>query len=154
MRLAVLDFIGKKIYSFTISCRGAEELHWTLKPVSSATSGPPPLQLPDFNYPTGPTLRTKSAKTPLDTLKLFLTTVLLESILAQMKLCAEQKGIHCEIFLEELFAFIGLNLAMGLLRLPQVSDYWSKVEILETPWFPAVMSRDRFFFSTSLPSSC
>ena len=63
-----------------------------------------------------------------------------------MKLCAEQKGIHCEIFLEELLAFIGLNLAMGLLRLPQVSDYWSKVEILETTWFPAVMSRDRFFF--------
>ena len=88
---------------------GCRELHWTLKPVSSATSGSPPLQLPDFNYPTGPTLRTRSAETPLDTLKLFLTTVLLESILAQMKLCAEQKGIHCEIFLEEQLAFIGLT---------------------------------------------
>jgi hypothetical protein len=47
--------------------------------------------------------------------------------------------------LEELQAFIGLNLAMGLLWLLQVSDYWSTVEIFQTPWFPAVMSRDRFF---------
>ena len=46
---------------------------------------------------------------------------------------------------EELQAFIGLNIAMGLLKLPQIRDYWSTNEVLAMPWFPAVMSRDHFF---------
>ena len=92
----------------------------------------------------GPTARTKSAKTPLDTLRLFLTTVVLESILTQTMAYANLKG--CTIYLEELLAFIAINLAMGMLRLPQVSDYWSTIEVFQTPWFPIVMPRDRFFF--------
>ena len=108
MRLEVLDFIGK-IYSFTISCRGAKSYTGPSNQLVLPLVVLHLYKLHDFNYPTGPTLRTRSAETPLDTLKLFLTTVLLESILAQMKLCAEQKGIHCEIFLEEQLAFIGLT---------------------------------------------
>ncbi len=46
---------------------------------------------------------------------------------------------------EELLAFIGMNVAMGILRLPQIRDYWATNEILSTPWFPSIMSRDRFF---------
>ena len=126
--------------------RGRDEPRWTLEPVRSIISGAAPLILPEFNYPTGPTARTKAIKTPLDTLKLFLTSVILESVLSQTKLFAAQKGLATEVFQEELQAFIGLNLAMDLLRLPQVSDYWSTVEIFQTPWFPAIMSRDRFFF--------
>lgn len=34
---------------------------------------------------------------------------------------------------------------MGLLKLPQIRDYRSKHEILVTPWFPAIMSRDHYF---------
>ena len=34
---------------------------------------------------------------------------------------------------------------MGLLKLPQIRDYWSKHEILATLWFPAIMSRDHHF---------
>ena len=34
---------------------------------------------------------------------------------------------------------------MGMLHLLQVRDYWSTGEILATPWFPSIMSRDRFF---------
>ena len=34
---------------------------------------------------------------------------------------------------------------MGLLKLSQIRDYWSTNEVLATPWFPAVMSRDHFF---------
>ena len=37
-----------------------------------------------------------------------------------------------------------MNIAMGLLRLPQIRDYWSKSEILATPWFRTIMPRDRF----------
>lgn len=83
----------------------------------------------------------------MDALQLLFTPVLQQSILLHTKANAIKKGVvDCEIFKEELQAFLAINVAMGLLRLPQVSNYWSKVEIFETPWFPAIMSRDRFFF--------
>ena len=41
-------------------------------------------------------------------------------------------------------AFIGISIAMGMLHLPRLKDYWSTNTILSTPWFPSVMSRDRF----------
>jgi len=40
--------------------------------------------------------------------------------------------------MEEQLAFIGMNMAMGLLRLPQINDYWYKIPILSTPWFPSI----------------
>ena len=63
------------------------------------------------------------------------TAVILQSIVQQTKLFASQKGIDLEFCVEELQAFIGLNIAMGLLHLPQVRDYWSTNKILATPWF-------------------
>ena len=33
---------------------------------------------------------------------------------------------------------------MGLLRLPQIKDYWSKSEVLAIPWFSSIMARDWF----------
>ena len=77
-------------------------------------------------------------------LQLMLTTIVLESVVSQTKLFAEQKGVDFPFCIEELLAFIGINIAMGLLKLTELRDYWSQVEILSTPWFPAVMSRDRF----------
>ena len=62
-----------------------------------------------------------------------------------MKLFASQKGTNLDFSIDELLAFIGLNIAMGMLRLPQARDYWSTNEILATPWFAAIMLRDRFF---------
>lgn len=58
---------------------------------------------------------------------------------------ASKKGVSLQLYTEELQAFIGLNIAMGMLHLLQVRDYWSTGEILATPWFPSIMSRDRFF---------
>jgi hypothetical protein len=110
----------------------------------STVNQPPPRSLPQFNYPTGPSQETKRAGTPLQVFQLLLTTTILESIVHQTKLFASQKKQNLEFCLEELQAFIGLNIAMGVLRLPQLRDYWSTNEILATPWFPSVMSRDRF----------
>ena len=43
---------------------------------------------------------------------------------------ASQKKVNLELCLEEMQAFLGLNIAMGVLRLPQVRDYWSTHDIL------------------------
>ena len=45
---------------------------------------------------------------------------------------------------EELLAFIGHNIAMGVVSLPSIHDYWSTDIIRSHPWFRSVMSRDRF----------
>ena len=45
---------------------------------------------------------------------------------------------------EELLAYIGMNIAMGILRLPSIADYWT-TEVLSTP---SVMPRDRFYAIT------
>ena len=41
-------------------------------------------------------------------------------------------------------AFIGLNIAMGIINCSDVRDFWSTDPILSHPWFPSIMSRDRF----------
>ena len=61
-------------------------------------------------------------------------------------LFAAMKGTsYNEFYVEGLQAFIGVHIAMGLLKLPQIKDYWCKNVIISTPWFPAIMPRDRFF---------
>ncbi len=45
---------------------------------------------------------------------------------------------------EELMAFIGLNIAMGIVSLPETHDYWSTDPMLCHSWFRLVMGRDRF----------
>ena len=128
---------------FSVFCRGGVE--WTVGVTStSAANQPEPRSLPPFQYPTGPSQATKNAKTPLQVFQLLLTSAILQSIVHQTKLFASQKNMDLHFCLEELEAFIGINIAMGLLRLPQVRDYWSTNEILGTPWFPAVMPRDHF----------
>ena len=95
-------------------------------------------------YAHGPSPRAKIAKTPLEVFQLFFTNVILSSIVQQTKLFALQRGKDMELCIEELMAFIGLNVAMGMLHLPQIKDYWSTSKILSTPWFPSIMSRDCF----------
>lgn len=104
-----------------------------------------PKLLPPFESPVGPTRRTKREKTPLQVFLLFFTLVLLETIVTQTNMMAAKKGVTLGLCIEELQAFIGMNIAMGMLRLPQIRDYWATDEVLSTPWFPSIMPRDRFF---------
>ena len=39
-------------------------------------------------------------------------------------------------------AFIGLNIAMGIVQLPALRNYWSTNAILAHPLFRTIMSRD------------
>ena len=121
-------------------------MKWTVGNIMTSTKNQPaPCELPPFGYTFGPAPRTKDAKTPIQVFQLLLTNIILQAIIQQIKLFASQKGMELEFCVEELQTFIGLNIAMGLLHLPQVRDYWSTNEIPATPWFPLIMSRDRFF---------
>ena len=62
------------------------------------------------------------------------------------------KGAVLNFSNQDLMAIIGLNIAMGMLHLPQIKDYWSTSQILSTPWFPSIMSRDHFlqYYDTSI----
>ena len=40
--------------------------------------------------------------------------------------------------------FIGLVLYMGLVKLPRISDYWSKCELFNIPFVKSIMPRNKF----------
>ena len=114
---------------------------WTKFDVQTSVDGQSSARtLPQFSYPVGPTSRTKQATTPLEVFMLFVTVVVLESIVRQTLLFANVKGVaFSEFYLEELQAFIALNVAMGMLKLPEIKDYWCTNVILSTPWFSSIM---------------
>ena len=41
-------------------------------------------------------------------------------------------------------AFLAMIIAMGLVNQENIQDYWSTDEVLSTPFFPQLMSRDKF----------
>lgn len=41
-------------------------------------------------------------------------------------------------------AFIGINIAMGIISLPSLDDYWSTDPILSHSWFHMIMPRNLF----------
>ena len=122
-----------------------DDLEWLIGDfISSIKDQPPPLELPAFSYSAGPSARTKDSASPIDVFQLMLTGEIVEAIVQQSKRFASQKGVNLQLCAEELLAFIAINIAMGMLRLPQMRDYWTRSEVLSTPWFPSIMPRDRF----------
>ena len=123
-----------------------DDLEWSIGDyISSIKDQPPSLQLPAFSYPARPSARTKELTSPMKIFQLMLTTEIVEAIVQQSKRFASQKGVTLHLCAEELLAFIAVNVAMGILRLPQVRDYWTTSEVLSTPWFSSIMPRDQFF---------
>lgn len=49
-----------------------------------------------------------------------------------------------DITVEDMKAFLGIIIAMGMLELPKFHDYWSRDGLFSTPWIRFVMPRDRF----------
>jgi len=96
-----------------------------------------PKQLPDFEFSSGPIASTKNEKTPLEVFRLF--------FYRPMNIHVQIKGVSLGVRVEEIQAFIGINIAMGMLRLSQLEDYWSSNKVLITPWFGAIMAQDQFF---------
>ena len=61
----------------------------------------------------------------------------------QLRSEKQLSGEPFETTREELLAFLGINLAMGLAKLPTIEYYWRK-GITHMPWFRSVMPRRRF----------
>ena len=51
--------------------------------------------------------------------------------------------------MEEMKVFITLIMAMGLIVMRDIRDYWSTSNVLSHPFFPTYLSRDRFWLLMS-----
>ena len=48
----------------------------------------------------------------------------------------------------EMCAFLGLMMLMGIIYKPRIGMYWSNDELYSTPIFKSIMTRDRFLLMT------
>ena len=67
---------------------------------------------------------------------------------------ADQSGRMFQTSVEELRAFLGINILMGIHKLPKMRDYWSVDEGLGNPLIQKAMTRDRFFRHSPKSSLC
>ena len=122
--------------------------NWTEAPANSIEP-----ELPEFREPTGPSSEAKLAKTPLECFQLFFVPALVSILMTQTNLYADQcratgvpspSNLWGAVSMEEMLAFLGMHIAMGIVSLPSLHDFWSTEPILQHQWFSSVMSRDRF----------
>ncbi|UYV81615.1 ZKSCAN1 [Cordylochernes scorpioides] len=111
-----------------------------------------------FGEVCGPQHLPPSIIRPIEYFLLFITINLMKEIVAFTNKCAQtllasnrdklplfsRKLAWKDTTLDEMMAFIGVIFNMGNVKKNQIRDYWSKNELLETPWFGKVMSRGRF----------
>ena len=89
------------------------------------------------------------AKSPLDNLLLFFPSEVIDQITIETNPYHDQanqgknpKTNWIPVTMQEIKAFLGINIAMGIENLPKTKSCWAK-EIICVPWFP-YMSRTRF----------
>ena len=44
-----------------------------------------------------------------------------------------------------MIAFFGINIAIGMVRLPEISNYWKQSGVMEASWFQSLFTRERFY---------
>src|SRR6218665_986120 len=110
-------------------------------------------ELPKFDFleEPGPARTVRGCVTPLDCFSLFFTSTIWNILVEQTNLYYRQSAAAKpspmpwnDVDLKEIQAFIGLIIAMGVVRMLELDDYWSTDVLLGNPWFRSVMSRDRF----------
>ena len=109
--------------------------------------------IPDFQQPTGPTVD-MTDKSPLDFFKLMVTDEMLDHIVEQTNIYAQQyidsttlpphsrvhgwsKEVHNRA---ELKKFLAMTITMGLVNYPHIEDYWATYWPYATPTFSKVFS--------------
>ena len=87
---------------------------------------------------------------PLQVFMLFFTTSVLQIIVDQTNLYAlqcmgqEDYGRWTQVTLEEIQAYFGLMILMGIVKLPALADYWKSSEIFHYSPIARRITRDRF----------
>ena len=94
----------------------------------------------------------RGGKRALEYLELFIDVNVWNCLVTMTNLNTEIKrasgndgGNWTDVTLEEMKAFIGLNIAMGIVIMPEARKYWEKKWLINVPSFAQVMSRNRFF---------
>ncbi|GFS10328.1 PiggyBac transposable element-derived protein 4 [Elysia marginata] len=93
---------------------------------------------------------------PLDYLKLMVTDEMVASLVTETNRYAEQTLEDKElspksrfrqwtpVTLNEMWAFLGLIIAMGLILIENLEEYWSLHAMYKLPFFSSVLKKDRF----------
>lgn len=98
------------------------------------------------------TQESQNAKEASEAFHLFLPPTFFTLLVEQTNLYAAQvyqstrppKTTWKDVTVQEMKAFIGMNIAMGVVNLPEINMYWSTDPILEHSWFRTILSRNRF----------
>lgn len=70
--------------------------------------------------------------------------ILVQLIVSELMRYAHQNGREFSVEIDEMKAFLGLNLVMGYHTLPSLRDYWSTEPDMAVPFVANVMPRTRF----------
>ena len=95
---------------------------------------------------TGPSREANAANSSSEHFNLSIDQNMIHSFCLETNRYATQNGVvgFQDVGLEEMMAFVAMNIAMGIVNTSDVKDFWSTDPILSHPWSPSVMSRDRF----------
>lgn len=102
-----------------------------------------------FSKSFGPNIP-ENAKSPLEIFTCLFPTHLLDHIVEQTNLyCAQKNSQHSPITREELKIFFGINILMGIKKLPSYRDYWSDNPQMHDSYISSLMTVNRFGFFLS-----
>ena len=112
------------------------------------SSTPTPFTISPFSSPVGP--KVNIPESPADTFELLFTPAFLGDIVEQSNLYAkevmgeERYSSWDKITTEELKAYLGFCILMGINRLPALEDYWSKDPMYHYSPIADRITRDRY----------
>ena len=108
-----------------------------------------PVYVREFTEETGPAVPVPSS--PLQVFRLFFTPAILEYIVtetnryARLEMGEERYRKWDIITTEDLIAYFGIMIVMGMVRLPALADYWKRDPLFQCTIVSESMARDRFF---------
>ena len=63
---------------------------------------------------------------------------------AHRKRTPDDRSVWYPVTVDEFKAWVAVILNMGIVQKPTIHLYWRKTSTIQTPFFPSIMSRDRF----------
>ena len=122
-------------------------MYITLHMHSGWTMVSSPVIVQPCTFPVGP--RVPTSRDPLEMFSHFMDDTFLSNIVRETnRYAAQHTAPHMhstwETDLEELKAYLGFMIVMGLNHLPEIRDYWSTDRMLHNAFIATRISRDRF----------